>query len=276
MTVSCRDTDAIPKCAEAGLVKGEGSARYQVMHNGLRVVAGGYYGDWMTAVIRGLNGHHEPQEELLFHRLLAECRPGSLMVELGSFWAYYSLWFLSAVPQSRAVCVEPDAARLEIGRRNAELNGLDDRIVFETAWVGAEAVPAHTAMCETTQSALTLPCFDMSAIAALSGEEDIEMLHLDIQGAELGFLGSISGYQDRVRFVVVSTHHACISGSPTTHADCLDTIRALGGHVLAEHSVQESFSGDGLIAASFRAGDAGMAMPVISRNWPEHSLFGVS
>src|SRR4051812_31657526 len=43
LTLRCRDTDPIPKVADAGSVH-DG---VQLMHNGVRVVEGGYYGAWM-------------------------------------------------------------------------------------------------------------------------------------------------------------------------------------------------------------------------------------
>jgi hypothetical protein len=61
----------------------------QIMHNGLRVVAGGYYGDWMTRIIERLHGHHEPQEEAVFHEILKLLPPDATMLELGGFWSYY-------------------------------------------------------------------------------------------------------------------------------------------------------------------------------------------
>jgi FkbM family methyltransferase len=73
---------------------------------------------------------------------------------------------------------------------------------------------------------------------------------------------------------VVSTHHASISGSPTTHQDCLRQLERLGATILCEHTVEESFSGDGLIAASFLPADATIVLPAISRNEPRESLFG--
>jgi len=71
----------------------------------------------------------------------------------------------------------------------------------------------------------------------------------------------------------VSTHHHLISGSPVTHQKALQLILECGGHVIAEHTVDESFSGDGLIVASFDDGDRGMAVP-ISYARARDSLFG--
>src|SRR5262249_33912775 len=93
MTLECGDTDAIPKASGAGGVFTGAGSRYQLMHNGVRVIEGCYGGRWTTEIIRLLQGHHEPQEEKAFHAVLPLVRPGGVMLELGSFWGYYSLWF---------------------------------------------------------------------------------------------------------------------------------------------------------------------------------------
>lgn len=275
MTVSCRDADAIPKVAAAGAVLCEGDQRVQVMHNGVKVVAGAYHGEWMAEIICRLRGHHEPQEELVFHRLVGLARPGTLMVELASFWAYYALWYLRSVPDSRALCIEPDPAHMGVGRRNATLNGVGGRVRFAEAWVGGGHCAAYTARCESTGEARTLACLDMDALLSEAGGRPIELLHMDAQGAELEFVRSMRSAvaAGKVRFAMISTHHGSISGSPSTHADCLEAVRDLGGIVLVEFGVAESFSGDGLIAASFADADRGLVMPRVSRNRQEMCLF---
>ncbi len=52
LTTSCRDSDVIPKVADAGQMRSENGAPVQIMHNGLRVIQGGYHGDWMAEVIK--------------------------------------------------------------------------------------------------------------------------------------------------------------------------------------------------------------------------------
>ena len=275
MRIGCRDSDALPKVADAGRIVDAPEGRVQIMHNGLRVKAGGYHGDWMAQIIRALRGHHEPQEELIFADLMRYVRHNSLIVELGAFWSYYSLWYLREIPGSRAFCIEPDPASLAVGRFNAELNSMADRMVYRQAWVGDGATTELTAVCESDNVARTLPLMNMQAVSSLTGGQPIEMLHMDVQGAELGFLRSIAEVPaaQRPRFLVVSTHHSSISGSPTTHVDCVAELRSLGAHVLVEHSVQESFSGDGLIVASFLGEDEVIDLPLISRNEPGKSLF---
>lgn len=272
MTISCRDSDGIPKVPQAGeVVEGDGTA-LQIMHEGTKVRAGGYQGDWMVEVIRSLRGHHEPQEELLFHAILRHVRPNTAIVELGAFWAYYTNWFLGAVPGATAVCLEPDEANLALARENLALNGRKASVIHGCVGRHHGTVNMTT---ETTGKTIAVECFDAAALFQRIGGIPVEILHMDVQGAELPFLESMAEVPvgRLVRFLFVSTHHAAISGSPHTHAECVRQLRKLGATILVEHDIGQSFSGDGLIVASFQPDDAGIRLPAISRNRPEHSLF---
>lgn len=274
MTIGCRDTDAIPKVPSAGSVVDRDGRLVQVMHEGTLVDAGGYHGEWMKRIIRELRGHHEPQEEVVFHHLVARCRPDTMIVEIGAFWAYYTNWYLGAVAGSAAVCVEPDASNMACGQRNLALNGRS--ATWINACVGREPAEAVTLRRESDGAVVSVPCHSLDSILDEIGRRPVEMLHLDCQGAELPLLESLGQAvrEGLLRFVVVSTHHASISGSPTTHQDCLRQLELLGATILCEHTVDESFSGDGLIAASFLSADATIVLPDISRNEPRESLFG--
>lgn len=271
LTLSCRDSDAIPKVAAAGAIMERDDGAVQVMHDGTLVRVDGYCGGWMTEIIHRLRGHHEPQEELIFHHLLPHARPGSLIVELGAWWAYYTAWYLGAVPGAEAVCVEPDPANLELGRANLVLNGRTAE--FINAALGGEYRPQvefhRTGHAET----VTIESLDMPALAARLRGRPVEMLHMDMQGCELAFLRSLRRCGTPVRFVVASTHHELISGSATTHADCLAELRCQGAMILAEHDVLESYSGDGLIVASFCRDDASLPLPPLSRHRGRNPLW---
>lgn len=275
MTIGCRDTDVIPKVPGAGSMVQEGEHLMQVMHNGLRVQAGGYYGEWMAQIIRGLQGHHEPQEELVFHHLLRYVRHGTRMAELGSFWAYYTLWFLKEIPRSNALCIEPDPYNLSVGKQNVWLNQMTERVVFKNAWIGGEANAAISAATENSAGEVQLPVMNMASVLDSFAGQPIELLHMDIQGAELAFLGSMPAAVEKklLRFVMVSTHNSAISGSKTTHPDCVDALRLMGANILVEHDVIESYSGDGMVLASFYPEDAALNFPEISRNRAQTSLF---
>lgn len=274
MTVSCRDSDVLPKVVDAGYITEHDGMKVQIMHNGIKVLAGGYHGDWMSDIIRSLRGHHEPQEELLFHHLLRYARQKSTFVELGAFWAYYSNWYLWAIPYSKAICVEPDSNNMSIGQTNLRLN--KQEATFVNACVGQVFYPDIEITRESDGVKVHVPCYDMDAVLEASQDECIEILHMDVQGAEYPFISSMQQAVSvgKIRFLVVSTHHELISGSKTTHLDCMEEIVRMGGHILCEHSVEESYSGDGLIVASFFASDRVIQTPQISRNHPSNSLFG--
>jgi FkbM family methyltransferase len=129
---------------------------------------------------------------------------------------------------------------------------------------------------ETDRKEVQIPCFDWEGVAGLANHAFVDLLHIDAQGAEWPFLTSLpeSGCNKLLRFAVVSTHHASISGSATTHRDCLLELVRRGAVILCEHAVEESFSGDGLIVASFFPEDAARLLLQIERNMPERSLFG--
>ena len=275
LTTSCRDTDRIPKVADAGEVRTTPEGRVQVMHNGVLVVEGGYYGDWMTEIIRTLRGHHEPQEEVVFHEIverLAADEGAPTVVELGAFWSYYTLWSLQRMPAARAIVVEPDPNNLEVGRTNLRLNGREAEVL--QAAVGDVARPPQPFMCESDGQVRSVPTVDLRSLLDRYQLERIDLLLADVQGAETALLeGAGQLLADHVRFVVVSTHHHAISGDPLTHQRCRDLLVRRGAHIIAEHTVAESFSGDGLIAASFDRRDEDLVVTV-SHARPCDSLFG--
>lgn len=268
----CRDCAPVPKVPDAGKVLTEADGtRVQIMHNGLKVVADGYYGGWMTRLISLCRGHHEPQEERLFHELVGRLDPAATMIELGGFWAYYSLWFLHGWPARRAVVVEPDPAHLATGKANAALNRLDPE--FLLGYAGPAPMPPAPFRTEESGT-IPLPCFAVPQLMADRGIDVLDLLHLDIQGAEVEVLRSCTELfrQQRIRWVFASTHGHHITGDPLTHQRCLDLLRSQGAVIEAEHDVYESFSGDGLIVARFALAPAAWKPVELSRNRYSESL----
>ncbi len=271
MTIGCHDCDAIPKVADAGEVHDGPLGRYQVMHNGVKIAEHCYTGPWSTELIRRLRGHHEPQEELAFHEIVQRAKPGSVMIELGCYWSYYSLWFDHAVPDARLLLLEPFMEHLEIGRRNLELNGVDG--TFVQALVG-ERSDDTTFIVGDDRVVRAMPTLSVDDLAAQNGVDRVELLLVDVQGAELAALKGASELIARgaLRFVCVSTHHHEISSDPLMHQRCVSFLEERGAHVIAQHNVIESFSGDGLIVASFDPADRDLAVAV-SKNWPTNSMW---
>lgn len=265
LTTSCRVTDAIEKVDGAGGYTTVGGVEVQVMHNGVVVERDGYLGPWQSEVIARLGGHHEPQEELVFHAILerlATTGGAKGMVELGAWWAYYLLWFKHRFPAAVAIGVEPDLPFLELGRRNAALNGLELDLVH-----GVVGPSPGTTMAFRAASDFALHEVEQYSLAQLlerAGLERFDVVLADIQGAEHDLVATSAPLlaEGKVRFLVVSTHDLEFSGRATTHQEICAQLRDLGGHLIAEHSVSESFSGDGLVAVSFDDDDADFTVEI--------------
>jgi FkbM family methyltransferase len=255
LTVGCRDSDVIPKVAHAGGVQIDASGKaWQRMHNGLLVEHHGYYGDWMAEIIATLRGHHEPQEERAFWEILKRLDGAPTMVELGAFWAYYSLWFKHDFPNGRCHMYEPNPAHSALGQRNFARNG--QLGYFEVAAAGQDGIIKFYD--ESLGQWREVVAKSAATICAEQNIGFLDILHMDVQGAELAALFGAEPLvvEKRLRFVVISTHHHSISGDPLTHQRCLQWLLDHGAHILCEHGVNESFSGDGLIVASFSPEDA--------------------
>lgn len=277
LTVSCPDSDGFAKVSGAGGIEVRDGTRVQVMHNGVVVEEGGYFGPWMDEIIRCLGGHHEPQEELVFgkvlERLAAEAPFAPAVIELGSFWAYYSLWFLEQFPHGRVLAMEPDPDNLELGRRNFALNGRSGDFVHGV--IGADPGATMTFISELRGTPHEVVQHDLASLMAAGQLDRVDLLMCDIQGGETPFFEQAAALlrAGAVRFAVVSTHHHSISGHPLTHQLLLARLQELGGHVIAEHTVGESFSGDGLIVVSFDERDRDFSVPT-SHARQGDSLFG--
>lgn len=234
-TVWGSDADYIPKVEGAGEIFTENDVAYQRMHNGVKVHVNSYYDEqWLTDVIYGLKGHHEPQEEKCFYEILKHIPHNATMIELGSYWAYYSLWFATEISGARNYLIEPDEDRLETGRKNFALN--DKTGHFFRAFLGVVRDPEPNVN--------GAPHIVMDDFIKEHNIEHIHILHADIQSAEKEMLEGCVNHLDIIDYFVISTHRPV-----QDHLACLDFFKKHGFIILAEHNNHESCSGDGLIVA---------------------------
>ena len=208
------------------------------MHNGLRILADGYCGAGMTELLRRNKGVHEPQEEVAFaevlRRLFERHSAGYTMVELGAYWAFYSLWFQTTLPGARCYCIEPDAEFLESGKRNFRLN--QQEADFTQAFVAAKASEGTGGI---------VPTISVDSFVRDKKIEHIDILHSDIQGDELAMLDGAekSFSREIVDFVFISTHRHSL------HYRCLEALKRGGFRILAEVDMVETVSAEGVIVA---------------------------
>jgi hypothetical protein len=226
------DNADIPRVPDAGRVVGNDV----IMHNGLRVGYGTYGTCDTKHVMRVLEkngGVHEPQEEKIFQQVLLLMPAGAVMLELGAFWGFYSLWFASFVRDARCFLVEPVWANLNAGRLNFAINGLS--ATFINGFIGARRQR------QPFQSTIVTVDWLMSQY----GLERVHLLHSDIQGFEREML---DGMEDaarggRIDWTFISTH------SKHLHCDCRAWLETRGWVVVADANLDESHSADGLLCA---------------------------
>jgi hypothetical protein len=226
--VACPDNAFIKRVDTAGQVhRGK-----QIMHNGLKINLGSYYGPEVAQQLAANRGVHEPQEEYVFQEVLKIMKPGSTMIELGAFWSFYSMWFQSAVSQARNFMVEPDKFNMTSGIKNFELNKMKGD--FTQAFVGDKM---------DTSSQPRMICVD--GLCKEKGITFIDMLHCDIQGYELDMLhGSIEMIKkDAIGYVFISTH------SNAVHYDCMAFLEKVGFQVQVSCDLDETYAEDGLLVA---------------------------
>jgi hypothetical protein len=116
--------------------------------------------------------------------------------------------------------------------------------------------------------------YGIGSLLTTSNVKNVDVLMCDIQGAEdFLFKNEIELLKSEVvRFALISTHHHSISGNPTLHEELIEFLLGCGGHIICEHTIPESYSGDGLIAVSFSDQDKDFKVD-ISRNRARNSLF---
>jgi hypothetical protein len=247
--LACPDNAYIKRVPEAGEIHGD----FQIMHNGLKVLLGSYYGKDSALLLKKNRGVHEPQEERIFQEVLRQIPPGSAMIELGAYWGYYSMWFCKEVPNARAYLVEPVEQNLEFGKKNFAANGLAFA-AFTQAWVGEKSGVADDGQ----------PVVGVDDLVAAQKLEHIAILHSDIQGFELEMLKGAKKNLSagRISYCFISTH------TVELHAACEKFLQEQGFEIFASISPPESYSVDGILVGRWPSAAAIPPMSISRRTAP--------
>jgi hypothetical protein len=216
----------IGKVPQAGYVD---SDRCVILHNGHRVAVEGdlaYYKDFSDILILN-RGVHEPLEEYCFQETLKKIKSGSpKMIELGAYWAHYSMWFMQNFPNAQCVMVEPDEKNLRCGQNNFRINNYSGD--FIRSFVGSNA-------------------FELDAFSTERKMDRLDILHSDIQGYEVEMLRGATNFlrEKRADYVFISTH------SQKLHAQVGDILAGHGYRIeISADFDNQSTSLDGFILAS--------------------------
>ncbi len=225
--IACPDNGAIPRVQDAGKIK-DG---FLTMHNGIKVDPLSYYHYPMLEMLRQNEGVHEPQEEKVFDQVLESLEKGKkrTMLELGSYWSFYSLWFKKIHPKADCFMVEPDRSNLNYGIMNFRMNGHSGNFMH------------HGISDVVNQEHNTIT---VDEICKRNNIEFLDILHSDIQGFELKMLHGAKRIlsENRVGYAFISTH------SDELHSDCRKVLEEeYGFHLVASASPSQSYSWDGIL-----------------------------
>ncbi|MBI1770581.1 MAG: FkbM family methyltransferase [Bacteroidetes bacterium] len=205
---------------------------YQLMHNGLKIGLGSYYDYGNTVLLQENRGVHEPQEEFAFQEVLKIIPPGSVMMELGSFWAFYSMWFASQIKNAKCIMIEPDPYKMNFGKLNFKMNNLLG--IFELGFIT-----------DKTNLSKSIPDYSVDFLLQKYKIDFLHLLHSDIQGYEAKMLEG-AGHalsEKKIGFVFISTH------GNDLHRECESILRAHGYEILCSAYLNESYAWDGVIVA---------------------------
>tara|TARA_B110001450_G_scaffold250563_1_gene269421 strand:+ start:188 stop:1018 length:831 start_codon:yes stop_codon:yes gene_type:complete len=161
------------------------------LHNGNKVPVTGensYYGDFSKVLLIN-RGVHEPLEEFCFQETLKKITyKKPTMIELGSYWAHYSMWFLKKFPNAECFMVEPDKKALNAGYSNFKNNNfLNGQFIH---------------------SKVSNDGFKIDLFANKKKLKKVSILHSDIQGWELEMLDGAKNFltQQIADYIFLSTH----------------------------------------------------------------------
>ncbi|WP_316759835.1 FkbM family methyltransferase [Pedobacter aquatilis] len=226
--ISSPDNIFIHRVKNAGKVK----SGIQIMHNGLKILKGSYYGAGITDMLKRNRGVHEPQEERFFGEVLSGLSENPVMIELGSYWAFYSMWFLKETKGGKAFLFEPDMNNLNFGISNFEINNFVGD--FNLAMIGKKL----------NLSSLP-PVLNIDFIMEDKKIDFLDILHCDIQGFECQMLeGAVQTLSNKkVGYIFISTH------SNEIHDICVKFLLKLKYLILFDCNLEETYSFDGLIVA---------------------------
>lgn len=194
------------------------------MYNNVLINRKSYYGSFSDILVLN-KGVHEPLEEYLFDQIIKTIKHEEpLMIELGSYWAFYSLSLLQEKNNAKCYMIELCDEELEYGKINFSLNNRSGE--FIKGLIGESGIKIDNFLEE-------------------KNIKKINILHSDIQGYELEMLnGSNNAFNNLlIDYVFLSTH------SQDLHYSCLKWLKEKNYKIIISCDLEETTSYDGIIIA---------------------------
>jgi len=199
-------------------------------------------------------GRYEPQETALIEHFI---KPGSVFVDVGANWGYFSLLAASRAGASgRVVAFEPDPRLVSILKRNIDLNGFNcvsavqaaaaDRTAelqlegYDESNANHGVSKLNSGIILAEKNVFTVVARKVDDVLDEMGVDHVDLVKMDIEGAEdLALRGMDAGLK-RGRFaaLVLEIHPVQLAEKGRTVRDALDVLLVNG---YSGWSVKHSF-----------------------------------
>jgi FkbM family methyltransferase len=159
-----------------------------------------------------------PSDEYACMRRISS--PG-LILDLGANVGYSSAYFLNCFPAAKVVAIEPDPQNYKLCRTNLAPYGERVRLVLGAAWSkrtklvlsrgtwGDGRQWASQVVAGDVRDDSAVEAWDIASLLEMSGDEQIDILKVDIERSELEVFGKTSSsWLSKVRNICIELHGA--------------------------------------------------------------------
>ena len=159
---------------------------------------------------------------------LALTSPPHVIVDAGAHIGCATVYFAHRYPDARIIAVEPDAENLRILRRNVcrlrNIVVLDGAVWSRSAWleIANPKVASWAFQMREAESGRGIPGVSMPDLMERFGLARIDLLKLDVEGAEREIFRGAGSWIDRIRCIVIELHDRLLPG-------CSDALQAAVG-----------------------------------------------
>ena len=142
------------------------------------------------------------------------------ILDLGANVGYASVYFASRWPQARILAVEPATGNIDLLARNTRawnrITCLQAAVWSRPAWVqvaNPKDEPNAYRMSESLDSDKeNIPAYTIAQLIARLGCERLDLLKMDVEGAEAEIFQNGTEWLDRIKVLIVELHDRIVPG----------------------------------------------------------------
>lgn len=178
-----------------------------------------YFSHTRTIYLRTFAGDIRIFYELFFEKIYAVPRSilpkPAVIVDAGANIGMAGLYFSLAYPQARVYCIEPDGGNLLVLRKNlASFMSEGSVILIEAALheedgevsLAGEGWSYNRAVGPAAEGGAKVPALRLGSLITRWQLEKIDLLKMDIEGAEEGIFRGDTGWLDHVDTILLEVH----------------------------------------------------------------------